>query len=164
MQLQDFFDYKNQLMKDLLTNETIVNLVKGGAEISDPSELAYSNIFPYEYLPEITEDGKTFICFEVDVQSVTNKTFLIPTLYIWVFSHKSLLRMPEGGVLTDKICSEICNTINGSRYYGLGELNLYAAKRFSPMMDFSGKLMTFHATEFNHQFNGRKPVPSNRKA
>ncbi len=164
MQLQEFFDYKNRLMEDMVTNEEIVSLTAGSTEISDPSDLIYTQIFPYEYLPEITEDGKTFICFEVDVQTVSNKTFLLPTLYIWVFTHQSLLRLPEGGVRTDKLCSEICKTINGSKLYGLGELNLYAVKRFAPMSNFSGKLMTFHATDFNRTYDGRKTVPVNRKS
>ena len=47
---------------------------------------------------------------------------------------------------------EIAKTINGSRNYGLGELELYAVKRFAPMTDFNGKLMTFHAKDFNMQY------------
>jgi len=114
-------------------------------------------------IPETVQDGSTFICFDVDIQSVSNKTFLTPVLYIWVMSHRSTLRLPEGGVRPDKICSEICKVINGSRYYGLGELNLYSVKRFVPLTDYQGKLMTFYAKEFNRQFDGAKPAPVNRK-
>ena len=84
-------------------------------------------------------------------------------IYIWVFSHKSKLRMLEGGVRVDKLVSEISKIINGSRYYGLGELDLYSVKRFSPIMDYQGKVMMFQATEFNRPSPNRKPVPSNRK-
>lgn len=163
MQLQDFFDYKNKLMEDLLTNETIVHLVNSEVSMEDAGDLAYTQIFPYEYICETVQDGSTFICFDVDIQSVSNKTFLTPVLYIWVMSHRSTLRLPEGGVRPDKICSEICKVINGSRYYGLGELNLYSVKRFAPLTDYQGKLMTFYAKEFNRQFDGAKPTPVNRK-
>lgn len=164
MQLQDFFDYKNQLMKDLLTNETIVSLIQQDTKLEDAENLAYTNVFPYEFIPETVQGGQTFVCFEVDITNVSNKTYLTPTLYVWVFAHKSNLRLPEGGVRTDRLCSEICKAINGSMYYGLGELNLYAVKRFSPMSDYNGKLMTFTAKEFNRQYNGSKQIPVNRKA
>lgn len=135
MQLQEFFDYKNQLMEDILTEETIVPLINENVTTETSGSLAYSQVFPYEYIPETVEHGETFICFDVDVSESLNKTYLLPTIYVWVFTHKSKLRLPEGGVRTDKLCSEICKKINGSKMYGLGELNLYSVKRFAPMTD-----------------------------
>lgn len=163
MQLEEFFDYKNKLMEDLLTNENIIRLISNNSNINNSRELAYKLVFPCEYVPDTVEHGKTFICFDVDIQKSMNKTYLLPTLYVWVFTHKSLLRLPEGGVRTDKLCSEICKAINGSREYGLGELNLYSVKRFAPMTDYQGKCMTFHAVDFNRQFDPKKKTPSNRK-
>ena len=163
MQLSEFFDYKNKLMEDLLTNEAIVKLLDDDTQLKDANKLAYTHVFPYEYIPDTVEHAKTFICFDVDVQESINKTFLLPTLYIWVFSHKSKLRLPEGGVQTDKLVSEIAKAINGSRFYGLGELDLYSVKRFAPVTDYQGKVMTFHAKEFNRTSPNTKPIPSNRK-
>ena len=163
MQLQEFFDYKNQLMEDLLTSEPIVRLLDDDISMDDAGKLAYKNVFPYEYVPETVQDGKTFICFDVDIQKSINKTYLLPTLYVWVFAHRSNLRIPNGGVRPDTICSEICKAINGSRKYGLGELELYSVKRFAPMTDYQGKVMTFYAKDFNHVYDPHKTTPSNRK-
>lgn len=164
MQLEEFYDYKNQLMEDLLTSESIVRLLSDDLTLQDAESLKYTQVFPYEYVPETVEHGQTFICFDVDIQSTSpNKTFLSPTLFIWVFTHKSKLRLPEGGVRTDKLCSEICKVINGSRKYGLGELNIYGVKRFAPMTDFNGKVMTFLARDFNKVYDGEKYIPSKRK-
>lgn len=163
MQLSEFFDYKNKLMEDLLTNPEIVKLLDDSVKLKNAKQLAYTHVFPYEYIPDTVEEAKTFICFDVDVQESINKTFLLPTLYIWVFSHKSKLRLLEGGVQTDKLASEIAKAINGSRFYGLGELDLYSVKRFTPVTDYQGKVMTFHAKEFNRLSPNNKPVPSNRK-
>ena len=163
MQLQDFFDYKNQLMKDLLMHETIVKLINENIRFEDAPKLAYQQVFPCEYIPETVEKGKTFVCFDVDVQKSMNKTYLLPTLYVWVFTHRSALRLPEGGVRTDKLCSEICKIINGSKEYCLGELELYSVKRFAPMTDFQGKCLTFNAVEFNRFYDPKKYIPSNRK-
>lgn len=163
MQLQEFFDYKNKLMEDLLTNEDIVRLIDDTVALQNADSLAYTQVFPCEYIPDTVQEGKTYICFDVDVQRTADKTFLSPTLFVWVFTHRSKLRLPEGGVRTDKLCSEICKAINGSRKYGLGELNLYSVKRFAPMTDFQGKVLTFYAKDFNRVYDGKKYTPENRK-
>ena len=85
MQLEELYDYKNQLMEDLLTTDSIVELlVDEDYPVEDASELAYKNVFPCEYVADTIEDGRTIICFDVDVQKSVNKTFLLPTLYVWV--------------------------------------------------------------------------------
>lgn len=150
-------------MEDLLTDESIVKLLDSEIPMQDANKLAYTQVFPFEYMPETVQEGKTFICFDVDIQESLNKTYLLPTLYVWVFTHNSKLRLPEGGVRTDKLCSNICKAINGSRNYGLGELNLFSVKRFAPTMDYQGKVMVFHAKDFNRQFDPGKPIPVNRK-
>lgn len=162
-QLDEFFDYKNKLMEDLLTNKDIVALINEDVSFNNAASLRYTQVFPFEYIPETVEEGRTFVCFDVDIQRSVDKTYLLPTIYIWVFTHKSKLRLPEGGVRTDKLCSKIAGVINGSRDYSLGELDLYSVKRFAPMTDFQGKLMTFNGKDFNRLHNPNKPIPVNRK-
>lgn len=94
MQLEEFFDYKNQLMEDLLTTESIVKLIDESIDMKDAAKLAYKNVFPYEYLPDTVEHGETFICFDVDVSKAPTKTYFLPTIYVWIFAHKSKLRLP----------------------------------------------------------------------
>jgi len=166
MYLDEFFDYKNQVMADLLTNERIVRLLDDNIPIEDAGDLVYTQVFPYEYVPETTEHGVTYICCDVDLLSEgysTNKTTYKPVLYIWVFTHKDLLRLPEGGVRTDRLAHEIAKTLNGSRYYGMGELELYSVKRFAPMMDYQGKAIVFHARDWNRPHPTGKTIPDNRK-
>ena len=162
--LDELFDYKNQLMDDLLTNTDIVKLMSddGKTEVA-PETLMYTQVFPYEFVPDVTEHGQTFICCEVDIKEVLNKTYLVPALYIWVFTHKSKVRLPGGGVRTDKLSSIITSIINGSRMYGLGELNLQSAKRFSPITNYQGWILTFYAKDFNRLAPSDKKVPANRK-
>jgi len=164
MYLDEFFEYKNRLMQDLLTTSAIVRLLTDdGEKIRHPESLMYEQVYPYEYIPDTIVHGQAFICCDVDIQRSMNKTFLMPVLYIWVFAHRSKLRLPEGGVRTDRLCSEIAKAVNGSRFYGLGELDLYAAKRFAPITDYQGKVLTFQAKEFNRLSPTGKPVPPNRR-
>lgn len=163
MQLRDFYDYKNQLAEDLLTDEEMVGLIKENVSMSEATSLMYKNVFPYEYVPETVQTGDTYVCIDIDVQTSMNKTYLLPTIYVWVFAHRSNLRLPEGGVRTDAMCSRICELINGSRKYGMGELELHAVKRFAPMTDYQGKVMIFYAKEWNAPYDPNKYTPSNRK-
>ena len=163
MQLADFFDYKNQLMHDIVTSDEIVKLINQDIETADAESLIYTQIFPYEYLPETTQEGKTYICCDVDVYMAESKTFLTAVLYIWIFAHKANLRAPEGGVRVDKLCNLICEKINGSRFYGLGELGIYSCKRFAPQTDYQGKMLTFRVNEINRFRDPKKKIPQNRK-
>lgn len=164
MRMDEFFNYKNQIMDDLLTNERIVRLLSDdGVTLDSPDELMYTQVHPYEFVPETIEHGHTFICCDVDIQRSMNKTYLMPVIYVWVFTHRSKMRLPEGGVRVDMLVSEIADCMNGSRKYGLGELDLYAVKRFAPLGEYQGKVMTFHTTDFNRLQPTGKPVPSNRK-
>lgn len=164
MYLDEFFQYKNQLAEDLLTESAIVRLLDDDLQNENADSLMYTQVFPYEYVPETVEHGRTFICCDVDIEEVYNKTFLSPIIYVWVFTHKSLLRLPEGGVRTDKLCHEIVKKLTGSFDYGLGTLNLKRAKRFAPMMDYQGKVLVFKAKDFNTTAPTGKTIPTNRKA
>lgn len=162
--LQILYDYKNQLMQDILTSETLVKLLDDDLPMEQAETLAYKQVYPYDYVPETIEYGHSYICFDVDVQAIVNKTFLSPTISIWVFTHKSKLRLPTGGVRPDRIVSELVELLNGSRYYGLGELDLRSVKRFAPMTDFIGKYLVFDAKDYNRLSPSSKPIPSNRKS
>lgn len=158
-----FFQYKNQLISDLLTNKDIVEMISGKVYSEDiPDNLVYNNVFPFEYIPDTIQVGKTFVCCDVDIQKTISKTYLNPTIYIWVFTHKSLLRMPTGGVRTDMLCSKIESIVNGNRYYGIGELELSSVKRFSPVKDYQGRVMVFNAIDYNRPHPSKKSVPSVR--
>lgn len=164
MQLEELYDYKNQLMKELCSDEKIVKLVTNNPDAAVPNHgLPYSQIYPFEFIPETVNDGKTFICFDLDITDVPNKTYYIPTLYVWFFTHKSLFRMQNGGCLLDELGKEINRLLNGSRYYGLGTLNLRRLRRFSPITDYLGRLLIYDTVDLNRNNGGRINLPGNRK-
>lgn len=165
MHLRDFYDYKNRLFEDVLTDEEIVKLIDADVDPTHPEELVWKNIYPLEYIPDVAEEGRVIICCDVDVQKSYSKGGLIysPTLTIWIFVHKSLLQLPTGGVRTDELCHLIDEKINGSRFYTLGKLDLYSVKRFAPMIDWNGKVLVYTGSEVNRVHNPKEVIPSNRK-
>jgi hypothetical protein len=162
--LDELFDYKNQLIGDLLSNPEIVRLLSDDCKLgADPESFMYTQVFPYEYVPDTVEHAQTIICCEVDIKEVVNKFLLRPAIYVWVFTHADLLRLPEGGVRVDKLSSEISKTLNGSRMYGMGELELVSCKRFSPTQHYAGRTLTFYATDYNRIGTIGKTIPHSRK-
>lgn len=163
MMLDEFFEYKNKLMRDLCSDEDVVRLVTGKHDAPVPNtSLAYTQVFPYEFVPETVDHGQTFICFDVDIISVPNKTFVVPAIFVWVFTHKSKMRLDEGGIRTDALASAVNKILNGSRVYGLGELDLADVGRFSPIKDYHGRVLTYYTADFNRP-GVSKPRPRNRR-
>ncbi len=164
MYLEEFYDYKNLLMKQLCSNADLVHLVTNNENAVVPNHgLPYSQIFPYEYIPETTDTAKTYVCFDADIVSVPNKTVYIPVVYVWVFAHKSRLRLKEGGCILDKMAVVVNKMLNGSRYYGLGELKLDSVRRFYPIRDYLGRCLTYFAKDLNKRNGKPLDIPSNRK-
>lgn len=163
MFLDEFFDYKNEVMKTLCSNPEIVHLITDSSKAPVPNyDLAYTQIYPFEYIPETVDEGQTFICFDVDIAEVIDKTYYVPVLYIWLFTHKSKLRLNEGGIRVDNLAIEVNKELNGSRYFGLGELDLHSVGRFSPIKDYQGRVLTYYARDFNRLSPSKRP-PANRK-
>lgn len=166
MDLEELYDYKNLLMKQICSNETIVKLVTNNPDAKVPNHgLPYTQVYPYEFVPETVDEGRTYICFDLDIVNVSNKTYYEPVLYIWVFTHKSLLRSKggRGGCLLDDLCLEINKMLNGSRYYGLGTLDLRNLRRFAPITDYLGRVLSYQALDFNRNNGGNPNIPANRK-
>lgn len=164
MQLKDFFDYKNQLMRDLLTDPEMVDLIEPGTTVENAKKLAYTQVYPFEFVPETIQSGKTYVLFDCDLQASPGSLVAYPILYVWTLAHESMLRLPDGkGVRTDAICNRLCELIDGSLYYGLGKMELYSVRRFAPVTGYNGKQVTFHLKEFKRVYDGKKRVPANRK-
>lgn len=164
MDCEELYGYKNRLMEEMCKNPEIVRLVTGRDDPQMPAfDLPYTNIFPFERVPDTADDAKTFVCFDIDIDSVPTKTTYFLTLYIWVFTHESKLRLPRGqGVLIDQMVAAIVRMLNGSRVYGQGELKLASVKGFVPVESYLGRMVAFKTSDFN--LGEKKPVPVNRKA
>lgn len=162
MNLEEFYDYKSRLMMDICSNEEVVKLLTNNEDAPVPNlQLPYTQVFPFERVPTETDDAKTFICYDVDVLSVESRTYIVPIIYIWVFTHESLMKT-DRGIRIDRIASELDKHLNGNRFYSLGELELESVTRFVPTKTYLGRVLTYVGKEFNRP-SGSKPMPSNRK-
>ena len=165
MNLTELYRYKSRIMKDLCSNERIVKLVTGNDEAAVPNhDLPLTQIIPNRFVPETINDGKTFICYDIEVKAAAdlNKTFYVPVLQLFVFTHKSQFYLKDGGILVDELTAEIDKMLNGNRFYGLGTLKLDSDSVFYPTRDYYGRDLTYYAAEFNRP-KGKDGRPVNRQ-
>lgn len=164
MLLEELFDYKNKIMKMFCENDEVVKLVAhiDDADDIDGLTLAYSRIYPFEYVPETVKEDDTFICFDVDIPDVESEVIYHPVIYIWMFTHKDTLRLDKGGVRTDMLAAEIDKMLNGNRTLGLGELDLRSVTRFAPIKDFQGRVLVYEGKDTN-RWGVHKKAPMRRR-
>ena len=145
--LDELYAYKNTLMELLCGDPAIVKLVMDSDETECPNrEMPYSRIFPYNHIPEITKEAMVYVCYDIEIRRVPNKTILYP----WAFCHASLMRLAGGGgVRPDKLVCEIHHVLSGSPCLGAGPLELAGLSSVSPIDYHWGKLLHYTTVDFN---------------
>ncbi|MCL2298998.1 MAG: hypothetical protein FWC27_02480 [Firmicutes bacterium] len=149
--LDELYLYKNTLMELLCSDSAIVALVMDSKEAECPNKaMPYSRVFPYNHVPDVTKEAMVYVCFDVEIRRVPNKTILYPDVYVWAFCHKSLMRLPGGsGVRPDKLVCEINHVLSGSPCLGAGPLELMGLSSVSPIDYHWGKLLHYATVDFN---------------
>lgn len=154
--LEEFTEYKNTLMKAICTSDVIVDLLK--LETDKPEitgrDMRYDRIFPYNYVPLVTQNAKTFVCFVVTAPSVRDGVVTDLTLTVFVFTHQDIMRTDKG-MRTDLLISEIDKLLNGSTDYGLGKVKLKACDVLQvPVRGYSGLFSVYTVKDFNYSICG----------
>lgn len=165
--LECLFGYKNLLMRELCGSEAVQRLIYDAKEGELPipnHDAAYKNIFPYEFIADTVVTAQTFICFDMDVTDVISCIDLNLELYVWIFTHKSLLRLKGGGLRLDALSAEIDRLLNQSRIFTKNPLELKSVGRFVPINDYQGRVLVFTGRDWNVAGAPKRPAPSNRRA
>lgn len=147
--LRELKEYRSTIMKQLCSNQKIVDLInyKSNSQIPDRS-LMYTKIFPYAYTPDVVKDTGTFICFRIYVPAVMNKTFKKMNIVFYIFSHQDYIRTSEG-MRPDLIAEQIEDMFNGTMDFGVGRMRLDDVNDISPSPHFHGLALEYVVSEFN---------------
>ena len=148
MYLDELSKYKIEIMKRLCLNAKIQSLILLPESQKGGKEMMYKNIFPYSFVPDTVVNSSTFICFDLEIQRVENRTFKDINILFWIFTHQSLMRTNEG-IRTDLIASEVDKILNGNRDLGLGTVELKKVLRVNPAKDYHGRNLVYRSVDFN---------------
>jgi len=148
MYLDELSKYKIEIMKKLCSNNKIQSLIMLYKTQNQGREMMYKNIFPYAFIPDTVTNASTFICFDLEVERVQNRTFKDINILFWIFTHQTLMRTSEG-IRTDILADEIDKIINGNRNLGLGTVELKKVLRVNPAKDYHGRSLLYRSVDFN---------------
>lgn len=90
-------DLKKAVMKEIVNDETFFHAIHSPdiTDIECADELIYKHIFPYHQNPETVDKVITFLTIQVHIPKTydRNKTWVVPRLEIWVFSHNGHMKV-----------------------------------------------------------------------
>lgn len=139
---------RNTLTRLFAENKSIAKILSPADQMLFGDELLETHIYPYDFLPDTSEDAFAYLCFDVDITSSTDSLTKNLKIYIWVFCHQSIIKT-ENGMRIDLLAEEIEKTLNGNIKLGLGSTELDFSRRLVPAPGYVGRVMGFNFKDFN---------------
>lgn len=127
MNSREISEYKRKIMKYLISDQEICELVDPAHRVEYPDDLLYRNIFPFNRIPATEEEVSVYITVMVDIRRVYERNDIARCVTIWmrVYAHESLMQVPrKGGDRIDLISARIDELLNESCDFGLGYVTL----------------------------------------
>ena len=149
--LEELTLYKNKLMQSFCTSEKLPTyLAVEGEPIMYGQDLPYNRVFPYAHVPQVKDEARSFICFELEVPTVKSNVIKTIQINVYVISHQNLMRLPDGGGMRiDAMASEVDKILNGSSEFGLGTVELMSLRSFNPITGYYGRELKYRVLDIN---------------
>lgn len=152
--MKQFREYRSLIMKKICDNQTIVDLLTNAENSrATPEDLIKTHVYPFEFIPGTTEEGKSYISMLFSVPMVDNgMTSLTCYLKIYIVTYSELAWANKDGVSGlryDLIAEELDKTLNGLIDTGF-RVNLMARKDgYQPMHNWHGTALTYEVQAWN---------------
>lgn len=147
-------EYRQKILTALINNHDICELVLNRnvttitADIQD--ELTNNHIFKYAFVPNVQDDEKTFIAFEINGRT-SNNTNLYKniSLSFFIFSHANVIRYKTGHLRTDLIDECVQDLFNENNDFGVGLMYCTEDKYLKVSNNYYGRQLTFKVKDMN---------------
>lgn len=146
---------KNKIIKEFIKDKEIVAAINS-TDVTSPEKLKGTHIFDYHQNPHTINTVETFITVQVHIPqpfSFEDKTFVKPTLEIWIISHEQHMTVDNVPKVTenrnDYLSRLIDNKLNGKSGFGIGKLNLIVNTEGSYQQDYVFRKMVFECLDLN---------------
>lgn len=146
---------KNKIIKEFIKDKEIVAAINS-SEVTSPEKLKGTHIFDYHQNPHTINTVETFITVQVHIPqpfSFEDKTFVKPTVEIWIISHEKHMVVDNVPKVTenrnDYLSRLIDNKLNGKSGFGIGKLNLTSNNEGAYQQDYVFRKMVFECLDLN---------------
>lgn len=146
---------KNKIIKEFIKDKEIVAAINS-TDVTSPEKLKGTHIFDYHQNPHTINTVETFITVQVHIPqpfSFEDKTFVKPTVEIWIISHEKHMIVDNIPKVTenrnDYLSRLIDNKLNGKSGFGIGKLNLISNNEGAYQQDYVFRKMVFECLDLN---------------
>ena len=154
-------DIEEEILRVLLTGRDIVALITDEKDhVLPATDLRYTRVYPYEYVPETSLATATYVTFDTAVERVENHQVKSVLLYLYAFCHQSLMnvdaasaakmgiseRGPRKKILGAKIDEAIGGMVNTD---WIGRVELVKTDVFTPAKEYYGDCLVYRLLDVN---------------
>lgn len=155
--LDELIDYKFNVITAISNSKDVVGLMvdKPDPDVYGPDgDEARRHMFDYDYVDNTQLEAGSYIMIDCDMVSAPTGTIKWLEVYVQVMVSKSIMELDHKkfsgmiGNRLDNLIRQIDLLINGSRDYGIGQLQLVGVRTARVPSSFSSKLMTYRTPDF----------------
>ena len=120
-------EYKYTIIKKLIADVEIVELLDPDKKCDYPDDLIYKNIFPFTRVPTTEQEVMTYITIAVSVPQIDARNDMIRNMRIVmrVYSHADIMKVPgKSSNRIDLVGAAVDRIINESMDIGIGYVRL----------------------------------------
>lgn len=125
-------EFKMSVIRHLLADEQVVELLDPNHEFEYPDDLIYERIFPFGRIPDTEQEVKTYITVMIDVPNIAkNDITRDVNITIRALTYESLMRVKgSNGTRIDLLSERIDKLLNESYDFGIGYITMVHNKEF----------------------------------
>ena len=118
-------------------------------DMDDPSELIYTQVYPYKRVPDNIADALTFITLNFTRYRPVGAHFKSGIVEFNILVHKANMKTDLGMLRTDYIASEIDILMNQERGLGIGKAEFNGMDDLYLNADYMGVALSYKILDFN---------------
>ena len=152
---KELSEYKNNILIKLISNENLIKALTNNTPdfldqplISDTASTIYSEIWPYRYVPDISDSAKTYLTMAFTGYRKLGNQYKSGNIFFYVFCHKSLVRTNYGFLRYDYIAGLVDEMFSEERGFGLGKLEFSSMDDIMINDDYMGISLGYKIVEF----------------
>lgn len=156
--LDELIDFGYIVMTRCASSPIIAALLTNvNPSYAEADDLVDRYIFGYDYVDEASEGVESYICIDVDVNSVPQRATMILDIYVNVISHKNHMKLDPvifskmKGYRRDNLMREIDVLLRDGSLFGIGKLNLIDTDTLTLPTKYTGKLLHYQSVTFNNR-------------
>ena len=161
--LDELVEYKNQIVNLIENSQDIMSLLVGTQDIDMNSNEVYAaydkQIFDYSFIMDTQLTEAVFLLIETETRRRATSTCKDMEVFIQVICHKDSMKLTgfKGvkGNRRDNLSRQIAKLLEGSRHFGIGELQLTECYAVNVPSPYSSTMLVFKTPEFARGRNSK---------